>query len=165
MGAESEKTLLLKMANFRTIIRWETSLKCNTGFHIWGYSKADVASPPALADYLPLIVFFPLIHCFCFVQLLLPPSLSQEEIFRLSANSRKQTIESMASPTSRITFHIVIAVLLLLALFYVGRPLYWKISATIHDIRHNKQTVQQGNQIERAFFSFLMMILIHAFDF
>ncbi|XVF28450.1 hypothetical protein REPUB_Repub15cG0030200 [Reevesia pubescens] len=50
----------------------------------------------------------------------------------------------MASPSSRITFRIVIAVLLLLALFYVGRPLYWKISATIHDIRHNKQTVQQG---------------------
>ncbi|XP_022749018.1 uncharacterized protein LOC111298563 [Durio zibethinus] len=50
----------------------------------------------------------------------------------------------MASATSRIIFRIVIAVLLLLALFYVGRPLYWKISATIHDIRHNKQTVQQG---------------------
>ncbi|MBA0871551.1 hypothetical protein Goshw_027409 [Gossypium schwendimanii] len=50
----------------------------------------------------------------------------------------------MASSTSRITFRIVIALLLLLALFYVGRPLYWKISATIHDIRHNKQTVQQG---------------------
>ncbi|XVE82011.1 hypothetical protein DITRI_Ditri15bG0112800 [Diplodiscus trichospermus] len=56
----------------------------------------------------------------------------------------------MASATSRITFRIVIAVLLLLALFYAGRPLYWKISATIHDIRHNKQTVQQGiSQIMR----------------
>ncbi|XVF38598.1 hypothetical protein REPUB_Repub20aG0116100 [Reevesia pubescens] len=50
----------------------------------------------------------------------------------------------MALATSRITFRIVIAVLLLLALFYVGRPLYCKISATIHDIRHNKQIVQQG---------------------
>ncbi|GMI69821.1 hypothetical protein like AT5G18850 [Hibiscus trionum] len=50
----------------------------------------------------------------------------------------------MASSTSKITFRVVIAVLLLLALFYVGRPLYWKLSATIHDIRHNKQTVQQG---------------------
>ncbi|XVF62706.1 hypothetical protein PTKIN_Ptkin09bG0029500 [Pterospermum kingtungense] len=50
----------------------------------------------------------------------------------------------MASATSRITFRVVIVVLLLLGLFYVGRPLYWKISATIHDIRHNKQTVQQG---------------------
>ncbi|KAI9115079.1 hypothetical protein K1719_014092 [Acacia pycnantha] len=26
----------------------------------------------------------------------------------------------------------------------MGRPLYWKISATIHDIRHNKQTVREG---------------------
>ncbi|OMO53753.1 hypothetical protein CCACVL1_28372, partial [Corchorus capsularis] len=50
----------------------------------------------------------------------------------------------MASSTARITFRIVILVFLLLALFYVGRPLYWKISATIHDIRHNKKTVQQG---------------------
>ncbi|XP_021291897.1 uncharacterized protein LOC110422351 [Herrania umbratica] len=50
----------------------------------------------------------------------------------------------MASPTAKIAFRIVIGVLLVLALFYVGRPLYWKISATVHDIRHNKQTVQQG---------------------
>ncbi|EOY06347.1 hypothetical protein QUC31_016329 [Theobroma cacao] len=50
----------------------------------------------------------------------------------------------MASPTAKIAFRTVIGVLLLLALFYVGRPLYWKISATVHDIRHNKQTVQQG---------------------
>ncbi|GKV39074.1 hypothetical protein SLE2022_166840 [Rubroshorea leprosula] len=50
----------------------------------------------------------------------------------------------MASSTATITFRIVLVVLLLLFLFYVGRPLYWKISATIHDIRHNKQTVQQG---------------------
>ncbi|XVF04758.1 hypothetical protein REPUB_Repub05bG0112700 [Reevesia pubescens] len=49
----------------------------------------------------------------------------------------------MASPTSRTIFRIVIAVLLLLALLYVGCLLYWKISSTIHDIRHNKQTVQQ----------------------
>ncbi|XVF66318.1 hypothetical protein PTKIN_Ptkin10aG0025800 [Pterospermum kingtungense] len=50
----------------------------------------------------------------------------------------------MASAASRIIFRIIMAVLLLLVLFYVGRPLYWKISATIHDIRNNKQTVQQG---------------------
>ncbi|KAB2012168.1 hypothetical protein ES319_D09G071100v1 [Gossypium barbadense] len=50
----------------------------------------------------------------------------------------------MASSTSKLAFRIVLAVLLLLALFYVGRPLYWKISATVHDIRHNKQTVQEG---------------------
>ncbi|XP_057417643.1 uncharacterized protein LOC130711887 [Lotus japonicus] len=50
----------------------------------------------------------------------------------------------MASPTSRIAFRIVMVSLLLLVLFYIGRPLYWKISATVHDIRNNKQTVRQG---------------------
>ncbi|KAL4308221.1 hypothetical protein GQ457_01G021890 [Hibiscus cannabinus] len=50
----------------------------------------------------------------------------------------------MASPTSKLVFRVVLAALFLLALFYVGRPLYWKISATVHDIRRNKQTVQQG---------------------
>ncbi|KAF7837178.1 uncharacterized protein G2W53_005660 [Senna tora] len=50
----------------------------------------------------------------------------------------------MASPASRIAFRIVLTILLLLLLFYMGRPLYWKISATIHDIRHNKQTVREG---------------------
>ncbi|PPS16650.1 hypothetical protein GOBAR_AA03941 [Gossypium barbadense] len=46
----------------------------------------------------------------------------------------------MASSTSKLAFRIVLAALILLALFYVCRPLYWKISATVHDIRHNKQT-------------------------
>ncbi|KAE8734264.1 receptor-like cytosolic serine/threonine-protein kinase RBK2-like [Hibiscus syriacus] len=50
----------------------------------------------------------------------------------------------MASPTSKLAFRVVLVALLLLALFYVGRPLYWKISATVHDIRHNKQTVKEG---------------------
>ncbi|PQM41185.1 uncharacterized protein Pyn_22398 [Prunus yedoensis var. nudiflora] len=50
----------------------------------------------------------------------------------------------MASSAARITFRILIIALVLLVLFYVGRPLYWKISATIHEIRENKQTVQQG---------------------
>ncbi|KAK6254601.1 hypothetical protein SCA6_015906 [Theobroma cacao] len=52
----------------------------------------------------------------------------------------------MASPTAKIAFRTVIGVLLLLALFYVGRPLYWKISATVHDIRHNKQTIMHEAQ-------------------
>ncbi|KAE8686751.1 hypothetical protein F3Y22_tig00111028pilonHSYRG00058 [Hibiscus syriacus] len=47
----------------------------------------------------------------------------------------------MASQISKLALRIVLVALLLLALFYVGRPLYWKISATVHDIRHNKQTV------------------------
>ncbi|XP_050240246.1 uncharacterized protein LOC126689202 [Quercus robur] len=50
----------------------------------------------------------------------------------------------MASSTAKVSFRIVMVILLLLVLFYVGRPLYWKISATVHDIRHNKQTVKQG---------------------
>ncbi|XP_030516302.1 uncharacterized protein LOC115729811 [Rhodamnia argentea] len=50
----------------------------------------------------------------------------------------------MASPGAKVSFRILLAVLFFLALFYVGRPLYWKISATIHDIRENKQTVKQG---------------------
>ncbi|KAL6532291.1 hypothetical protein OROGR_014261 [Orobanche gracilis] len=50
----------------------------------------------------------------------------------------------MASPTARLTFRVLLAAAVILILFYVGRPLYWKISATIHDIRHNKQTVSGG---------------------
>lgn len=54
----------------------------------------------------------------------------------------------MASPSSslktRIWFRTVILISLTVVLFYVGRPLYWKISATIHDIRHNKQSVREG---------------------
>ncbi|VVB15132.1 unnamed protein product [Arabis nemorensis] len=47
-------------------------------------------------------------------------------------------------PTTRIWFRTVIVIGLMVVLFYVGRPLYWKISATIHDIRHNKQSVREG---------------------
>ncbi|XP_061367979.1 uncharacterized protein LOC133310994 [Gastrolobium bilobum] len=50
----------------------------------------------------------------------------------------------MASPISRIVFRIVLVALAFLLLFYIGRPLYWKISATVHDIRNNKQTVREG---------------------
>ncbi|KAK9933624.1 hypothetical protein M0R45_020812 [Rubus argutus] len=50
----------------------------------------------------------------------------------------------MASPTARLTFRVVMIALAVLVLFYMGRPLYWKISATIHEIRENKQTVKQG---------------------
>ncbi|KAL3505810.1 hypothetical protein ACH5RR_031192 [Cinchona calisaya] len=50
----------------------------------------------------------------------------------------------MASARAKLIFRIVLATLLLLLLFYVGRPLYWKISATVHDIRANKQTVSGG---------------------
>ncbi|KAF8016004.1 hypothetical protein BT93_H1529 [Corymbia citriodora subsp. variegata] len=50
----------------------------------------------------------------------------------------------MASPAAKVSFRILLAVVVFLVLFYVGRPLYWKISATVHDIRENKQTVKQG---------------------
>ncbi|KAF8401587.1 hypothetical protein HHK36_012532 [Tetracentron sinense] len=49
----------------------------------------------------------------------------------------------MASSIARVSFRIVF-VLLLLAALYLGRPLYWKLSATIHDIRENRQTVKEG---------------------
>ncbi|GAV63371.1 hypothetical protein CFOL_v3_06889 [Cephalotus follicularis] len=49
-----------------------------------------------------------------------------------------------SSASARVTFRIVMAILVILIFFYVGRPLYWKLSATIHDIRHNKKTVSQG---------------------
>ncbi|CAA2991515.1 Low-density receptor [Olea europaea subsp. europaea] len=57
---------------------------------------------------------------------------------------RVEALESMASVTARLAFRLVVVVLMLLTLYYVGRPLYWKISATIHDIRKNKQTVSGG---------------------
>ncbi|XP_065863517.1 uncharacterized protein [Euphorbia lathyris] len=50
----------------------------------------------------------------------------------------------MASPTATVTFRVVVALILIMFLFYVGRPLYWKISATVQEIRENKRTVKQG---------------------
>ncbi|KAF2535434.1 hypothetical protein F2Q68_00022408 [Brassica cretica] len=50
----------------------------------------------------------------------------------------------MASPTStRLWLRIVILFTLMVLLFYVCRPLYWKLSATIHDINHNKKSVRE----------------------
>ncbi|KAJ6828306.1 hypothetical protein M6B38_364115 [Iris pallida] len=49
-----------------------------------------------------------------------------------------------SSSAARVSLRLAVAILLLFAAFYVCRPLYWKLSATIHDIRHNKQTVKQG---------------------
>ncbi|KAK2646688.1 hypothetical protein Ddye_021883 [Dipteronia dyeriana] len=48
------------------------------------------------------------------------------------------------SSTARLSFRLAMTVIVILVLFYVGRPLYWKISATVHEIRQNKQTVKQG---------------------
>lgn len=57
-----------------------------------------------------------------------------------------------SSSTARVLFRIVMAVLVILVLFYVGRPLYWKISATVQEIRENKQTVKQGLFQVQTFF-------------
>ncbi|XP_057959766.1 uncharacterized protein LOC131152125 [Malania oleifera] len=50
----------------------------------------------------------------------------------------------MASSGARVSFRILLAVIVVLVLFYVGRPLYWKISATVHEIREKRQTVKEG---------------------
>ncbi|KAF8387954.1 hypothetical protein HHK36_026620 [Tetracentron sinense] len=50
----------------------------------------------------------------------------------------------MASSTARVSFRVVFVLILLLAAFYVGRPLYWKISATVHEIQEKRQTVKEG---------------------
>ncbi|KAI3694265.1 hypothetical protein L1987_77229 [Smallanthus sonchifolius] len=46
----------------------------------------------------------------------------------------------MASLVVRVIFRSILALLLLFVLFHVGRPLYWKISATIHDLHQHKHT-------------------------
>ncbi|MCE0481728.1 hypothetical protein HAX54_039709 [Datura stramonium] len=57
----------------------------------------------------------------------------------------------MATSRAKMTFRVVIGILVVSLLYYVGRPLYWKISATVHDIRQNKQTVSGGfSQIVQA---------------
>ncbi|CAN1129839.1 hypothetical protein LINPERHAP2_LOCUS5473 [Linum perenne] len=50
----------------------------------------------------------------------------------------------MASPVAKIAFRLAVAVMMITVLFYIGRPLYWKISATVQEIRENKRTVKQG---------------------
>lgn len=50
----------------------------------------------------------------------------------------------MASRSVKLIFRLLLAAAAVMALYYVGRPLYWKISATVHEIRHNKQTVSGG---------------------
>ncbi|XP_075524036.1 uncharacterized protein LOC142556457 isoform X2 [Primulina tabacum] len=50
----------------------------------------------------------------------------------------------MASRSVKLVFRLLLVAAAAMALYYVGRPLYWKISATVHDIRHNKQTVSGG---------------------
>lgn len=58
---------------------------------------------------------------------------------------KSHSLRIMTSQAARITFRLLVAFLAIMVLFYVGRPLYWKISATIQEIRENKRTVQQGS--------------------
>lgn len=82
-----------------------------------------------------------------------------------SSGPRSQETESeakrskMASPTARLTFRVVMIALAVLVLFYMGRPLYWKISATIHEIRENKQTVKQGTLTHVICISVFLFVL------
>ncbi|KAF3783824.1 hypothetical protein EJ110_NYTH28996 [Nymphaea thermarum] len=48
----------------------------------------------------------------------------------------------MASSSFRIGVRVLLLLLLLLLFFYVGRPLYWKLSATFHEIR--QKSVKDG---------------------
>ncbi|GJT93627.1 hypothetical protein Tco_1082472 [Tanacetum coccineum] len=50
----------------------------------------------------------------------------------------------MASSIAKVTFRTILVLLVIFIIFYMGRPLYWKISATVHDIHHNKQTLSGG---------------------
>ncbi|WOL15781.1 hypothetical protein Cni_G24562 [Canna indica] len=50
----------------------------------------------------------------------------------------------MASSAARISLRLAAVLILLLAASYVGRPLYWKLSATVHDIREKRQSVKEG---------------------
>ncbi|KAK9146804.1 hypothetical protein Sjap_006707 [Stephania japonica] len=50
----------------------------------------------------------------------------------------------MASSTARVPIRLAFALLVILAIFYIGRPLYWKLSATVHEIREKKTTVKEG---------------------
>lgn len=65
-----------------------------------------------------------------------------------------------ASTTARVSLRAAALLLLLLVAFYVGRPLYWKLSATIHDIRHNKQTVKQGLSLSLSKKNLLFLLLV-----
>ncbi|XP_073108709.1 uncharacterized protein [Elaeis guineensis] len=50
----------------------------------------------------------------------------------------------MVSSAARVSLRVAAIVAILLVAFYVGRPLYWKLSATIHEIREKRQTVKEG---------------------
>ncbi|KAF9618270.1 hypothetical protein IFM89_000905 [Coptis chinensis] len=50
----------------------------------------------------------------------------------------------VSSIIPKVSLRTTFIILLILVAFYVGRPLYWKLSATIQEIRENKTSVTQG---------------------
>ena len=48
---------------------------------------------------------------------------------------------------ARVWLRLAVAFLFLLAAFYVGRPLYWKLSATIHEVREKRKSVKDGGDL------------------
>ncbi|KAH9296903.1 hypothetical protein KI387_028585 [Taxus chinensis] len=53
----------------------------------------------------------------------------------------------MSSQASRVGLRVAAAILICLVAFYVGRPLYWKLSATLQEVReknYDANTVRDG---------------------
>nr|ABK23943.1 unknown [Picea sitchensis] len=53
----------------------------------------------------------------------------------------------MASQASRVGLRLALVVLICVLAFYVGRPLYWKLSATLHEVReknYDPQAMKEG---------------------
>ncbi|KAJ8510484.1 hypothetical protein OPV22_000918 [Ensete ventricosum] len=49
-----------------------------------------------------------------------------------------------SSSAARVSLRLAVAFLFLLAAFYVGRPLYWKLSATIHEVQEKRKSVKEA---------------------
>lgn len=47
---------------------------------------------------------------------------------------------------ARVSLRLAAALLVVLVAVYVGFPLYWKLSATIQEIREKRHTVREGSQ-------------------
>lgn len=79
---------------------------------------------------------------------------SQKLSLSLSLSEEERYKEEMVSSTSRVLFRLILGLLILLTAFYIGRPLYWKISATIHEIQENRTTIKQGLCLSLSLFLF-----------
>jgi len=53
----------------------------------------------------------------------------------------------MASQATRMGLRLALFILICVLAFYVGRPLYWKLSATLHEVReknYDPKAVKEG---------------------